>query len=273
MNELPTRGFRIPTETCGLTTPPCMPIRSAKRGYQEGTGHGLRQLGGARASSGVPSVKDRPSGRLIRLILADDQPIALAGLDALFRHDSGFLVLQRCANGAQVIRAVIAHRPDILLLAWNLPPTDAIGVVRALRAKQIVVRTILLADSPSAGHFEMAVRLGVQGVVFMTMEPQLVLECVRDVFAGKCRLGGQDVAGEDSEVGASPLEPGALTRRQIEVARAVATGLSNKEVATQLSLSEGTIKNHLHAVYERLNLDNRLELLLYFRQKATTLAR
>ena len=242
-----------------------------KRGFSmvaEAPVHRLYRQDGARTSSDVPSVIRRPSGRRIRLVLADDQPITLAGLDALFSRESEFLVLQRCTNGGEVVRAVIAHRPDVVLLNRNLPPTDAVAVLRELKAEGVTVRTVLLGDRPNGDQFEWAARLGVYGVAFKTMDPRLVVNCVRDVSAGKRRLGSDEAAAEGPAVAARPGEPNTLTRRQFEVARAAASGLSNKELATQLGVSEGTIKNHLHAVYERLQLDGRLALLLYLKEKA-----
>jgi DNA-binding NarL/FixJ family response regulator len=88
------------------------------------------------------------------------------------------------------------------------------------------------------------------------------------VFDGKRRLVRVETAGEGPVGAASAGESGTLTPRQVEVARAAASGLSNKELATQLGVCEGTIKNHLHAVYERLQLDGRLALLLYLKERA-----
>jgi DNA-binding NarL/FixJ family response regulator len=222
----------------------------------------------ARMLSEVPHVVGRPSRQRIRLILADDQPIALVGLNELFGRDSEFVVLQRCTNGSEVVRAVLAHQPDVLLLNRNLPPTDAVTVLRALKAEGVTVRTVLLGDRPNGDHFDWALRLGVCGVAFKTMDPRLVVKCVRDVFDGKLRLDGNEAAPERLADVAAPGEAGTLTRRQFEVARAAARGLSNKELAAQLGVSEGTIKNHLHAVYERLQVDGRLALLLYLKEKA-----
>jgi DNA-binding NarL/FixJ family response regulator len=222
----------------------------------------------ARVLSDGPRVIGRPSRQRIRLILADDQPIALVGLNELFSRESEFLVVQRCTNGGEVIRAVLAHQPDVLLLNRNLPPTDAVSVLRTLRAEGVTVRTVLLGDRPNGDHFEWALRLGVYGVAFKTMDPRRVVDCVRDVFEGKRRLGESEAAPDSSAVAGSPGEAETLTRRQFEVARAAAKGLSNKELATQLGVSEGTIKNHLHAVYERLQVDGRLALLLYLKEKA-----
>ena len=169
--------------------------------------HQSYRQGDARASSDVPSVVRRPSGRRIRLVLADDQPITLAGLDALFSRESEFLVLQRCTNGREAVRAVIAHRPDVVLLNQNLPPTDAVAVLRTLRAEGTTVRAVLLGDRPNGHHFEWALRLGVYGVAFKTMDPRLLIDCVRDVFAGKRRLDRDESSGEGRAVPASRANP------------------------------------------------------------------
>jgi DNA-binding NarL/FixJ family response regulator len=225
-------------------------------------------LSDTRVSSNIPSVIRRPSGRRIRLMLADDQPIALAGLEALFSRETDFLVVQRCTNGGEVVRAAIAHRPDVVLINRHLPPTDAVAVLRTLKTEGVTVRAVLLGDRPSGDQFEWALRLGVYGMAFKTMDPRLLIDCVRDVFDGKRRLVRVETAGDGPVAAASTSESGALTPRQVEVARAAASGLSNKELATQLGVCEGTIKNHLHAVYERLQLDGRLALLLYLKERA-----
>ena len=209
-----------------------------------------------------------PSSRRIRLVLADDQPLTLAGLDALFSRERQFVVLQRCSSGREVVHTVSAHHPDIVLLSLDITPTGAIDVLRTLKGEGVSARTILLADRPNGHQFGWAVPLGVYGVVFKTMDARHMVDCVREVFNGKRLLGLEHKAsGEASAVAASPHELGTLTRRQLQVARASASGLSNKALATQLGLSEGTIKNHLHAIYERLGVDSRLALLLYLKEK------
>jgi DNA-binding NarL/FixJ family response regulator len=242
-----------------------------KRGFGTVVEAPVRRPGRQDGASGATDEQrtvGRATGRRIRLVLADDQPIALAGLDALFSRESEFLVLQRCANAEQVIRAVIAHRPDVVVLNRNLPPTDAVTVLRTLRTEGVTVRAVLLGDRPNGDQYEWALRLGVYGLAFKTMDPRHLINCVRDVFSGKCRLGAEAMAGDRPAARVTPSESSTLTRRQFEVARAAASGLSNKELATQLGVSEGTIKNHLHAVYERLQVDGRLALLLYLKEKA-----
>jgi DNA-binding NarL/FixJ family response regulator len=210
-----------------------------------------------------------PSSRRIRLVLADDQPLTLAGLDALFSREGEFVVLQRCRNGREVVRTVSAHHPDIVLLSQDITPKGAVDVLRTLKAQGVSARTILLADRPNGHQFVWAMQLGVYGVVFKTMDARHIVDCVREVFNGKRLLGLEPKASEeDSAVAASPRELGTLTRRQLQVARASASGVSNKALARQLGLSEGTIKNHLHAIYEKLGVDGRLALLLYLKEKS-----
>jgi two-component system, NarL family, nitrate/nitrite response regulator NarL len=209
------------------------------------------------------------SSSRIRLVLADDQPLILAGLDALFSRERQFVVLQRCSSGREVVRTVRAHHPDVVLLSQDITPRGALEVLRTLKAEGLSARTILLADRPNGHRFAWAVQLGVYGVVFKTMDARAIVTCVREVVNGKRLLGRDHEAGrEDPAVAASPSELGTLTRRQWQVARAAASGLSNKELATQLGLSEGTIKNHLHAIYERLGVDGRLALLLYLKENS-----
>jgi len=195
--------------------------------------------------------------------------LTLAGLDALFSREGEFVVLQRCRNGREVVRTVSAHHPDIVLLSQDITPKGAVDVLRTLKAQGVSARTILLADRPNGHQFVWAMQLGVYGVVFKTMDARHIVDCVREVFNGKRLLGLEPKAPEeDSAVAASPRELGTLTRRQLQVARASASGVSNKALARQLGLSEGTIKNHLHAIYEKLGVDGRLALLLYLKEKS-----
>ena len=203
----------------------------------------------------------------IRLVLADDQPVGLAGLVAVFARESDFVVLQHCSNGGDVLPAVKTHRPDVVLVGRDIPPAGAARVVRALRAEGATARVVLLADEPNGDDFETALWSGISGVVFRTMDLRLIINHVKDVRAGERRIPRPGHAGDISTRAAGGSDLGRLTRRQLEVARAAAKGFSNKEIAAQLGLAEGTIKIHLHAVYEKFGLGGRIALCLYLREK------
>jgi DNA-binding NarL/FixJ family response regulator len=203
----------------------------------------------------------------IRLVLAEGQPVSLVGLVAVFSADSSFAVLEHCGTELETVRAVINHRPDVVLLGHDIPPTGAEAVVRTLRSRVVGTRLILLVDDPNRDRVEWAQQLGVAGIVCKTMDPRVIINRVKDILDGKYDLGGSSIRDAPRPVN-SPSEARILTPRQLEVARAAASGLSNKELATRFSVSEGTIKNHLHAIYVRLEVDGRIPLLLYLRAHA-----
>ena len=238
--------------------------RGRPRVGQNGLAHlpGLPSLNG---SHGVRDHSDRRNGRRIRLVLADDHPITLTGLDALFRREPEFLVLECCTDGRAVLNAVAAHHPDVVLLDEDLPPVDGLAVLRRLKGTGHSPRGVLLTARMTDGQRLEAERLGVEAMAPKTIDPQQLVRCVRDVHAGRPPLNGTWRHGGGPPSPVSAL--GGLTPRQSEVARAAATGLSNKELAQRLSVSEGTIKNHLHAIYERLEIGGRMALLLYLNDR------
>ncbi len=217
------------------------------------------------AASALSSHVKRANGSRISIVVADDHPITLAGLDALFARESDFTVLARCADGYEALRAVAAYRPDVLVVDQDMPGIDGAAIVKQLRRSSQQTRAVLLATTDNHQVME-ALQLGVEGIVYKNVNPQLLIRCVREVYAGR-RWVDPGLNGHAADRPGRLPALDALTRRQIEVARAAVSGLSNKELAQRLGVSEGTIKNHLHAIYERLKVDGRLALLLYLKEK------
>lgn len=130
---------------------------------------------------------------------------------------------------------------------------------------------VLLSAALDEDEVVRAIRLGVRGVVLKEMEPELLVRCIRKVHAGGQWWETHSVGRAldrllRSEVGARQIA-GILTAREIEITRMVASGRRNKDIADQLSLSEGTIKTHLHNIYGKLNVGTRLELTLFARDR------
>jgi two-component system nitrate/nitrite response regulator NarL len=200
----------------------------------------------------------------IRVVVVDDHPITLAGLRLLLSGD--FTVVARCSQAHEAIRAVRMYEPDVLVIDQDMPVVGGVDVLKQLRAAHDQTPVVLLATANNPQLTE-ALALNVEGIVFKQSDPKHLIRCLREVHAGRRWLDASvnqyaavaPAAGETLDT---------LTRRQIEVARAAVSGLSNKELAQRLGVSEGTIKNHLHAIYERLQLEGRLALLLYLKEKA-----
>ncbi|MFL6199595.1 MAG: response regulator [Thermoanaerobaculia bacterium] len=208
---------------------------------------------------------------MIRLILADDHPIVLDGLVQLFRVEPGFEVLARCRDGEEALREVRVHRPDVLVLDIRMPRRDGLEVLRTLRQEEIPTRIVLLTAAVEEEQLVEALRLGVGGVVLKEMAPHLLVEAVREVHGGGSWLD----KGSVSRIVTKLLHQdegrreaaGLLTPRELEIVRMVARGLRNRAIAEELLISEGTVKIHLHNIYQKLAVDGRLELAVYAQAK------
>ncbi len=207
----------------------------------------------------------------IGLVLADDHPIILDGLDHLFRQEEDFKVLARCRDGEETLQAVRKHRPDVLILDLRMPGKDGLAVLREVTKEKLPTRVVLLTAEMSDAEALEAIRLRVNGVVLKEMAPQLLVKCIRKVHAGgqwweKRSLGRAMETMLRREAGEREIA-GVLTPRELQIVRLVASGLHNKEIADKLGISEGTVKIHLHHIYEKLHVDGRLELTLYAQDK------
>jgi DNA-binding NarL/FixJ family response regulator len=203
----------------------------------------------------------------IRLLLADDHPIVLDGLEQLFRLEQDVEIVARCRDGEETLRALQVHRPDVVVLDIRMPRGDGLDVLRSLEAGGLVTRVVLLTAALEEDQLVEALRLGVGGVVLKEMAPQLLVEAVREVHAGRRWLdkGSMDRAlgrllqKEESRREAAEV----LTPRELEIVRMVALGKRNRAIAEQLFISEGTVKIHLHNIYQKIGVDGRLELAVY----------
>jgi DNA-binding NarL/FixJ family response regulator len=208
----------------------------------------------------------------IDLVVADDHPIVLAGLENLFRRARDIRVVASCSDGVAALQAVQAYRPDVLVVDLRMPRLDGLGVLRRLQEQKLQTRAILLAVSLESAEIAEAMRLGVRGVLLKEMAPQLIVKCVRDVHAGKKVIEPQlsaHASPTPPETDAAARLAQLLTPREMEVVAAVAQGLRNKEIADRLGITESTVKIHLHSVYDKLQLDGRTALILHLRSART----
>jgi DNA-binding NarL/FixJ family response regulator len=206
----------------------------------------------------------------IGVVLADEHPIVLIGLESVFRAAKDIKVLARCRDAEETLRAVRQHRPDVLILEIRMRGKTGLEVVTELRRQKLNTRVVLLTAAVGENEVLEAVRLGVRGVVLKEMSPELLLQCIRKVHAGeqwleKCSF--QNAFDKMLQREAAATAVGIVTPRQLEVIRMVTTGLRNKEIAERLKISEGTVKLHLHSIYQKLELDGRLALSLYAQDK------
>jgi DNA-binding NarL/FixJ family response regulator len=207
----------------------------------------------------------------IRLVLADDHPLILQGLTLLLRQEPDLEVLAVCRDGEETLQAVRQFQPDVLILDILMPDKDGLAVLRELRQLEIPTRVILLTAAIDEDNLLEAMRLGVGGVVLKEMAVPLLIQCVRKVYAGDQWLERHSIGRAMEkmlrrEAGTREVAK-LLTPRELEIVRLAASGLRNKEIASKLTISEGTIKIHLHRSYEKLHVDSRIALLRYAQTK------
>lgn len=205
----------------------------------------------------------------IRVVVADDHPFILDGVEQLFRTEPDCEIVARSANGEDALEAVMRYRPDVLVLDVRMPGMDGIELLRELQRRQLSTRVILLTASLDDSRLLEAFRLGAAGLVLKESAPRLLIQSVRQVAAGEQSWNGKAIAGAlrlmlQREQAVASLTS-ALTPREIEVARMVASGLRNKEIASRLEVTEGTVKFHVHSIYEKLQINGRYALISYAR--------
>jgi DNA-binding NarL/FixJ family response regulator len=208
----------------------------------------------------------------ISVVIADDHPIVLAGLETLLQREPGISVVDRCADGVETLRAVRKHNADILILDLRMPRADGLAVLQQMHAERATTKVIILAAVIEDDVLLEAIRLGARGVVLKETAPQCLVDCVREVHAGRQwyeqralvdameRFVRREVASKEMT--------SVLSRREVDVVRAVAQGLRNREIAERLGIAEGTVKLHLHTIYTKLGVDGRTALIVKLNDKS-----
>jgi DNA-binding NarL/FixJ family response regulator len=209
----------------------------------------------------------------VRLVLADDHRIILEGLEQLFRRERDFEVVATATSGEDALRAVREHHPDILVLDIRMPKGDGLSVLRQIHAEKLQTRVVLLTATLDEDELLEAMQNGVSGLVLKESAALGLVQTVRRVQRGERalepsmvsraldRLAQREEAKKIAEV---------LSKRETEIVKMVAAGLRNKEIAVKLSIGEGTVKTHLHTIYEKLGVHGRVELTMYAYERGLT---
>jgi two-component system nitrate/nitrite response regulator NarL len=198
------------------------------------------------------------------ITLADDHRMLLEPMKALIERDTDLRVVNMAANGAEAIAAIKRFRPDIALLDLAMPAAGGMQILRSLTRTSgdaLGTRIVFLTASIGEAEIVQAVTLGVAGIMLKESAPEELVQCLSAVLRGERWLPRQLVG----HALATTMEryrraSSALTARECEIARGVARGLANRDIAEQLGISEGTVKIHLHNIFGKLELESRSQL-------------
>ena len=211
----------------------------------------------------------------IRIVVADDHPIFRDGLCKLLALEDDFEVVAQAQDGREVLEILQQCEPDILLLDLKMPGLDGLATLQRLQQSRNKTRVIVLTASDDKNEFVQAMKLGTSGIVLKQTATELLIKSIRKVHAGEIWLDShttaavirQFVAAEEPVPTAAPAsrerERSPLSQREREIVALVAQGFKNKEMAEKMFISEQTVKNHLHNIFDKLGVSDRLELALY----------
>ncbi len=220
----------------------------------------------------------------VRIVIADDHPIVRDGLKKLLLLEDDFEIVGEAGDGREVIEKVQALDPDVLLLDLRMPNLDGLSALQSLQQTNKRTRVIVLTASEDKNEFVQAMKLGCSGIVLKQTAPDLIVKSIRKVNSGEIWLDSHTTAavmrqfstgqeGSGGQAGSGKTrERSPLSTREREIVALVAQGYKNKEMAEKMFISEQTVKNHLHNIFDKLGVSDRLELALYAIHKGLHLA-
>ena len=210
---------------------------------------------------------------MIRVVLADDQAVVRDGLQLLLSAADDVEVLAAAADGAEAVRLVLEHRPDVAVVDLRMPELDGAQAAARLAAEAPDVRVLILTTYADDDAILPALRAGAVGYLTKDASGEELVSAIRNVAAGRTvldpnvqrRLVELAIAGPTTQKPGPEPEPATdgLTRREVDVVRLVAEGLSNQQIARRLVVSEATVKTHLNHVLSKLDVDGRPGLVAW----------
>lgn len=203
-----------------------------------------------------------------RVVLAEDQTLMRHGLRTILELEDGFQVVGEATNGREAIERVIALRPDIVLMDVQMPDLGGVAATAQITATVPTTRVIILTTFEREEYVFEGIKSGAKGHLLKEIPADELLDTIRRVHAGESviqpRLATRLIPEFSRRSGAAPAyEP--PTERELEVLRLLAAGQSNKEIGRALGLAEGTVKNHVSTILDKLHAANRTQAALVAR--------
>ena len=207
----------------------------------------------------------------IRVLIADDQTLFRSGLARLLAEDPRITICGQAVDGDDAVAKSAALKPDVILMDLKMPGVDGVEATAKIVAAQPAVKVLILTTFDTDTFVLQALRAGASGYVLKDAEPAAIASSIMAVVSGE-RVMASAVANRvlDMLTGASTPKEfyDGLTGREIEILKLIATGKPNKQIAYSLKISEKTVRNHISHIYEKLEIYDRAQAVLYAVRKA-----
>lgn len=221
----------------------------------------------------------------IKVLIADAQPVVVEGIRSVLGDSGSVQIVGEAADGLETVSKAVQLDPDVVLMDLRLPRLDGLSVIRTLQTRAPRSKVLLFAAAESRDEFVEAMKLGCCGVLLKEGPLHLIEKSITRVHAGEIWLDASTTAAvirqfsSPGAVGAPEASTGGaaapalnskptrertqLSQREREIIVLIAQGYKNKEIAEKMFITEQTVKNHLHNVFDKLGVSDRLELALY----------
>lgn len=200
----------------------------------------------------------------IRVILADDHAVVRQGIRRFLEEDAAIDVVAEASDGAEAVRLVEEHRPDVAVLDIRMPEVTGVEATRRIKARFPDTHVLVLTAYDDDPYVFALLEAGADGYVLKSASADQLVDAVHTVYSGESALSPevaskvvQQATGRRPASAADQIEP--LTPREIDVLRLVAKGMTNREVGQELGISHRTVQGHLASIYDKLDANSRTE--------------
>lgn len=195
---------------------------------------------------------------MIRIVIAEDQRMLLGALASLLDLEEDMKVVGRASNGEDAVKLVHLHKPDICIMDIEMPVKSGLDAAEEL--KGCGCKVMILTTFARPGYFERALRAGANGYLLKDSPSEELASSIRSIMAGR-RIYAAELVDE------AYGQENPLTEREKEVLELIADGKNTKEIASQLFLTTGTVRNYISVILDKLGVSNRIEAITHFKEK------
>jgi NarL family two-component system response regulator LiaR len=206
----------------------------------------------------------------IRILIADDHPVVRRGLTSLINIKSGMELVGEAADGVEAVEKALSLQPDVILLDLMMPRKDGLEAIKEIKQANPDARILVVTSFAEDERVFPAIKAGALGYLLKDSPPEMLVQAIYDVYRGESSLHPTIARKLIREINQPPDLPPTeepLSKRELEVLRLVARGLSNLEIAADLVVSEGTVRVHVSNILTKLHLANRTQAALYALQE------
>ena len=198
----------------------------------------------------------------IRIVIADDHPVVREGIEAMLKREPDFKVVGEASNGLEAIKKVRELSPDVVLMDLRMPELDGVEAITRIKAENQDVKFIILTTYSDDEYIFQGIAAGARAYLLKDAPREELFKAIRAVSKGESLIQpvvASRVLDRLAELSKKTPASETLSEREIEVLRLMAKGVSNKDIADQLSITQSTVKTHITSIFQKLNVTTRTE--------------